>query len=61
MSLTPLQRRRISLNQEGTAVTHPRVSIAVFLYPSLFTYAFYFVIAIVLEVIYLAIIVACHA
>ena len=55
MALTPLQRRRTSLNKEGTAVTHSRVSIAVFLYPSLFTYALYFVIAIELEVIYLAI------
>ena len=55
MALTPLQRRRTSLNKEGTAVTHPRVSLVVFLYPSLFTYALDVVIAIVLEVIYLAI------
>ena len=55
MALTPLQRRCTSLIKEGTAVTHLCVSIVVFLYLSLFTYALYFVIAIVLEVIYLAI------
>jgi hypothetical protein len=51
-----LQQRRTSLNKEGTSGIHNCVSIAVSLYPSLFTYALYFVIAFVLEVIYLSII-----
>jgi hypothetical protein len=56
VALTPLQQRCTSLNKEGTSGIYPRVSIAVSLYPSLFTYALYFVIAFMLEVIYLAII-----
>jgi hypothetical protein len=51
-----LQQRRTSLNKEGTLEIHTRFSIAVSLYPSLFTYALYFVIAFVVEVIYLSII-----
>jgi hypothetical protein len=56
VALTLLQRRRTSRNKKETLGIHPRVSIAVSLYPSLFNCAFYFVIPFMLEVIYLSII-----
>ena len=51
---TPLQRRRTSIGKE-LRETSPRVHFAVTSLPKPFTYAFTFVIAFVLEVIYLAI------
>ena len=51
---TPLQRRRTSIGKE-LRETSPRVHFAVTSIPKPFTYAFTFVIAIELEVIYIAI------